>query len=158
MFVEALPNKRESILFVPPSIGCYLLEERKCTMPLVRISLIEGKPETYVGKVADAVHRALVDAISIPVQDRFQIITEHKQSHFIYDPEYLGIRRAADLVIVQITMSSGRSLDLRKALFARIAQLLNQEVGLRKEDVFVNVVEVAKENWSFGNGVAQYAT
>jgi 4-oxalocrotonate tautomerase len=126
-------------------------------MPLVRISLIEGKTEEYVRKVADAVHRSLVETISIPPQDRFQIITEHKQNHFIYDLEYLGIRRTADLIIVQITMSAGRSLDLRKALFMRIAQLLSQEVGLRKEDVFVNLVEVAKENWSFGNGEAQYA-
>ncbi len=127
-------------------------------MPLVRISLLAGKPESYLRKVSDAVHRALVDTISIPAQDRFQIITEHKQSQFVYDPEYLGIRRTAELVMVQITMSAGRSLDLKKALYTRIAQLLSQEVGLRKEDVFVNLVEVVKENWSFGNGEAQYAT
>jgi phenylpyruvate tautomerase PptA (4-oxalocrotonate tautomerase family) len=125
-------------------------------MPLVRISLLEGKPESYIAKVADAVHRALVETISIPAQDRFQLITEHSKSHFIYDPEYLKIRRTDNVIIIQITMSQGRTVDVRKALYRRIAELL-QDVGLRKQDVFVTLIEVAKENWSFGNGEAQYA-
>src|SRR5215510_2587526 len=72
------------------------LLSRGTLMPLVRISLLEGKPETYIAKVADAVHRALVETIAIPAQDRFQIITEHSKSHFIYDPEYLKIHRTGD--------------------------------------------------------------
>jgi len=127
-------------------------------MPLVRISLLEGKPESYIAKVGDAVHRALVETISIPAQDRFQIITEHSKSCFVYDPEYLKIHRTDDLIIIQITLSQGRSVDVRKALYHRIAELLAQELKLRPQDVFVNLVEVAKENWSFGNGEAQYAT
>jgi phenylpyruvate tautomerase PptA (4-oxalocrotonate tautomerase family) len=127
-------------------------------MPLVRIALVTGKPQSHKQKISDAIHRALVDAISIPAQDRFQIITEHAKADFIYDPQYLGIKRTDDLVIIQITMSAGRPLQLRKSLFQRIAELLHQEAGLRKEDVLINLVEVAKENWSFGNGEAQYAT
>ncbi len=127
-------------------------------MPLVRISLLAGKPEAHKRKVSDAIHRALVETISIPAQDRFHIVTEHTNADFIYDPQYLNIRRTDDLVIIQITLSTGRTLEVRKSLFRRIAELLNQEAGLRKEDVFINLVEVAKENWSFGNGEAQYAT
>jgi 4-oxalocrotonate tautomerase len=127
-------------------------------MPLVRISLLEGKPESYKRNVSDAVHRALVDTISIPAQDRFQIITEHAKTDLIYDPTYLNINRTDDVVIIQITMSAGRTLEVRKALFRRLADLLHQEAGIRREDVFVNLVETAKENWSFGNGEAQYAT
>jgi 4-oxalocrotonate tautomerase len=127
-------------------------------MPLVRIALLAGKPQSHKQKVSDAIHRALVETISIPAQDRFQIITENAKADFIYDPQYLSIKRTGDLVIIQITMSAGRSLELRKSLFQRIAELLHQEAGLRKEDVLINLVEVAKENWSFGNGEAQYAT
>jgi phenylpyruvate tautomerase PptA (4-oxalocrotonate tautomerase family) len=126
-------------------------------MPLVRISLIEGKRQSYIKKAGEAVHRAMVETISIPAQDHFQIITEHAKSRFIYDPEYLNIRRTNDLIIIQITLNQGRSLELKKALFKRIADLLHQELKLRKEDVLVNLVEVPKENWSFGNGEAQYA-
>src|SRR5262249_27905243 len=126
-------------------------------MPLVRISLLAGKPESHKRKIADAVHRALVETISVPVQDRFQIITEHAKSDLIYDPSYLNISRTDDVVIIQITLNAGRTLELRKSLFRRAAELLH-EVGLRKEDVLINLVEVAKENWSFGNGEAQYAT
>jgi len=127
-------------------------------MPLVRISLLEGKPESYKRKVADAVHRALVETISIPAQDRFQIITDHKNSDFIYDPQYLNISRTNELVIIQISLSAGRSIEIKKSLYRCIADLLHEEAGLRKEDVFVNLVEVGKENWSFGNGEAQYAS
>jgi len=127
-------------------------------MPLVRISLLEGKQESYLQKVSDAVHRAMVETIAVPPQDRFQVITEHAKSHFIYDPDYLNIRRSDDLVIIQITLNQGRGTELKKVLYKRIAELLHQAVNLRKEDVLVNLVEVAKENWSFGNGEAQYAT
>ena len=127
-------------------------------MPLVRISLLAGKPEVHKRKVSDAIHRAMVETISVPAQDRFQIITEHTNADFIYDPQYLNISRTDGLVIIQITLNAGRTLEVRKSLYRRIAELLNQEAGLRKEDVFINLVEVAKENWSFGNGEAQYAT
>jgi phenylpyruvate tautomerase PptA (4-oxalocrotonate tautomerase family) len=100
----------------------------------------------------------MVETVNVPAQDRFQIITEHARSDFIYDPQYLNIPRTDDLVIIQITLNAGRTTELKKGLYRRIADLLNQEAGIRKEDVFVNLVEVSKENWSFGNGEAQYAT
>jgi len=127
-------------------------------MPLVRISLVAGKPESYKRKISDAVHSALVETIAIPAQDRFQIITEHAAGDFVFDPQYLNIARTNDLVIIQVTLSAGRSVEIKKALYRHIADLINQETGLRREDVFINLVEVAKENWSFGNGEAQYAT
>lgn len=126
-------------------------------MPLVRISVLEGKQQSYLQKIGDAVHRAMVETISVPPQDRFQLITEHAKSHFIYDPSYLNIRRSDDLVIIQITLNQGRTLEAKKAFYKKLAELLHQELNLRKEDVLVSLVEVAKENWSFGNGEAQYA-
>jgi len=125
-------------------------------MPLVRISL---RPEAHAGRahlVSDAIHQALVDTIGVPVADRFQVITEHPAG-LVYDPGYLGIARTDGVVFVQITISAGRTLDQKKALFARIAALLQERAQVRPEDVFVNLLEVAKENWSFGNGIAQYA-
>jgi 4-oxalocrotonate tautomerase len=127
-------------------------------MPLVRIALRKGKSPEFRRALCDSIHRAMVETIKIPEQDRFQIVTEHDDSGLIYDPSYLGISRTDGVVLVQITLSAGRTLEVRKALFARIAQLLRESPGIRPEDVFVNLVEVAKENWSFGNGVAQYAT
>ena len=126
-------------------------------MPLVRISLIEGKQAEYRRKVGDAVHRALMDTINVPARDRFQVITQHARDDLVYDAEYLGIERSDDIVIVQVTISSGRSLQLKRALYRRIADNLALAVGLRPQDVWVNLVEVPKENWSFGNGVASYA-
>ena len=126
-------------------------------MPLVRISLLKGKPASYRRKVGDAVHQALVETIDVPAKDRFQLITEHDAEDFVYDREYLGIARSRDLVIIQATISAGRSLHLKRRLYRAIVDRLGATVQLRPEDVFVNLVEVAKENWSFGNGLASYA-
>jgi phenylpyruvate tautomerase PptA (4-oxalocrotonate tautomerase family) len=125
-------------------------------MPLVRVSLVKGKTPEYRRKVGDAIHRALVETIDVPPLDRFQLITEHEAGDLVYDPGYLGIARTNDIVIVQITLSGGRTLEKKRALFRRIADNL-AALGLRREDAWVNLVEVAKENWSFGNGVASYA-
>jgi len=132
--------------------------EDHSTMPLVRISLVEGKPETYRQKVGDAVHRAMVETINVPPLDRFQIITCHVKSDFIYDAEYLNISRSDDLIMIQITLNTGRTTEMKKAFYKRVVDLLVEEVKIRPEDVLICLVEVAKENWSFGNGVAQYAS
>ena len=125
-------------------------------MPLVRISLREGKSEQYKKALADGVHRAMVEAIDAPAQDRFQIITEHPAGGLIYDPSYLGIQRSDDIVMVQITLSAGRKLGQKRKLFKRITEILAENPGIHPQDVMINLVEVAWENWSFGNGEAQY--
>jgi 4-oxalocrotonate tautomerase len=126
-------------------------------MPLVRIDLREGKSEEYKKAIADGVHKALVERTGAPADDRFQIITEHAASGIISDPNYLGIKRSENIVMVQITLSAGRKLAQKRMLFQRMAEILKEKPGLRPEDLMINLVEVAWENWSFGNGEAQYA-
>lgn len=125
-------------------------------MPLIRIDLLEGKSEEYKRAIADGVHKALVEGAGAPADDRFQVITEHPAGGVIYDPNYLGIKRSDDIVMVQITLSAGRKLGQKKLLFKRMAEILKDKPGLRPEDLVINLVEVAWENWSFGNGEAQY--
>ena len=125
-------------------------------MPLVRISLREGKTEEYKKAPGDGVHRALVEAMDAPAQDRFQVITEHPAGGLIYDPTYLGIERTDNIVMVQITLSTGRKLAQKRKLLKRMAEILAEKPGLRPQDLMVSLVEVAWENWSFGNGEAQY--
>ncbi len=124
-------------------------------MPLVHISLKRERPASERRAIADAVHVALVGSIGVPADDRFQIVSG-QFDEVIYDPGYLGIARSDDLVIVQIHLSIGRSVAQKKALFAAISENLGA-AGVRREDVFVNLVETARENWSFGNGIAHYA-
>lgn len=128
------------------------------TMPLVRIDLREGKSPTYRRALGEGVHRAMVETVNVPAADRFQVITEHSANDLIYDPNYLDIARTDDVVFIQITLNAGRTTELKRALYARIVELLAQDPGVRPEDVLVSLVEVARENWSFGGGVAQYAT
>lgn len=126
-------------------------------MPLVRISLIKGKPDGFGKKIGEVVYRAMADTINVPAKDNFQIITEHDPSTLIYDPSYLDIPRTDDFVAIQITLNEGRSVEAKKTFFKTLAERLNRELKIRMEDVFVSLIEVRKENWSFGNGVAQYA-
>ncbi|HEX9443363.1 MAG TPA: tautomerase family protein [Candidatus Binatia bacterium] len=127
-------------------------------MPLVRISLMKGKPEGFGRQVGAAVYRTMVDAINVPAKDNFQIITEHDENGLIYDPSYLDVRRTDGIIFIQITLNEGRSVELKKAFYKTLAERLHRELDVRMEDVFVSLVEVKKENWSFGNGVAQYAS
>ncbi|MFL5275090.1 MAG: tautomerase family protein [Myxococcales bacterium] len=126
-------------------------------MPLVRVSVPAGKGAAYIAAIGESIHQAMVATINVPPGDRFQIFTEHAKGTLVIDPSYLGIERSPEAILVQITISAGRSVEMKKALFAKIAEGLARAPGLRKEDVFVNLVEVIKENWSFGNGIAQYA-
>ncbi|HEX4439830.1 MAG TPA: tautomerase family protein [Thermoanaerobaculia bacterium] len=127
-------------------------------MPLVRVDVLETRTQEELAAIGNGVHDALVEAIGIPAQDRFQVLSRHAEDALIFDRHYLGIFRTPGIVLVQITMSSGRTVEQKKSLFAAIARNLAASAGVRQEDVFVNLVEVAKENWSFGNGIAQYAT
>jgi len=126
-------------------------------MPFVRIDLRKGKDATYRQAVSRIVHEALV-GVGVPKDDRFQVIAEHDAANFVFDPNYLGVRRTEDLVMIQITWNEGRTLEQKKALYKAIADGLAESLSLRREDVLINLVEVRRENWSFGAGIAQYAT
>jgi len=119
---------------------------------------MRGKPAGFGEAAGRIVYEAMVETIGVPRGDRFQVITEHDQSALVYDPGYLDIVRSDGIVVIQATISEGRSVEQKKALYQRIAGRLNAELGVRVEDVLVNLVEVKKENWSFGNGIAQYVS
>jgi len=126
-------------------------------MPLVRIDLRRNPDPEFARRAGEEVYAAMRSTINVPEHDHFQVLTEHDTSHLIYDAQYLGIARSDALLIVQITLNEGRTLEQKKLLYRAIADGLRQRLGVRPEDVFINLVEVKKENWSFGNGLAQYA-
>jgi 4-oxalocrotonate tautomerase len=125
-------------------------------MPLVRISLRQRTSQEYRKALADGVHQAMVESIAIPPNDRFQVITEHAPEALIYDPQYLDVRRSDRIVFVQITLSFGRKPQQKRKLYKRMAEILAESPGLPPQDLLINLVEVSWENWSFGNGEAQY--
>jgi len=126
-------------------------------MPLSRISLKKGKSAQFRQAILDGVYLAMRETFDVPEDDRFMIVTEHGDGDFVYGSHYLGIDRSDDLVIIQLTVSNTRPLEKKRALYKRIVERLGDSPGVRPQDVFINLVEVAKENWSFGHGVAQYA-
>jgi phenylpyruvate tautomerase PptA (4-oxalocrotonate tautomerase family) len=127
-------------------------------MPLARIDLAQGKPETYRRTIGEVVYDAMTATLNVPANDRFQIIAEHPVENFVIDKTYLGIERTADCIVIQVTLNAGRTVDMKRAFYKAVADGLHERLGLRREDVVISLVEVAKENWSFGNGEAQYAS
>jgi len=125
-------------------------------MPFVRISLRQGTSPEYRKALADGVHRAMVETIAIPPDDSFQVITEYPLDGLLYDPQYLGVHRSDRMVLVQITLSFGRKPQQKRKLYKRIAEILAEAPGLLPQDLLINLVETSWENWSFGNGEAQY--
>ena len=126
-------------------------------VPLARIDMPEGKPADYKKTIGEVIYDAMLSTIDVPKDDRFQIFTEHKPGTLVIDPTYLGIKRSPECIIIQITLNGGRTVEKKRAFYKAIADGLHERLGLRREDVFINLVEVSKENWSFGNGEAQYA-
>ena len=126
-------------------------------MPLVRIHLMQGKPAEFRRRVGEIIYQTMVATINVPPKDNFQIITEHNEDSLIYDPGYLNIQRTEGIMIIQITLNEGRTVELKKAFYKGLAERLHGELGIQMEDIFISLVEVKKENWSFGNGIAQYA-
>jgi 4-oxalocrotonate tautomerase len=125
-------------------------------MPLLHISLRAGKPEAYRQAIFDNLYRALREALSVPEDDQFMTISEHDAANFRYGNAY-GVVRSADVVYIQIIVFNTRTVEQKKALFRRIAELLGENPGIQPEDVFVTILDAAKENWSVGNGLAQFA-
>jgi phenylpyruvate tautomerase PptA (4-oxalocrotonate tautomerase family) len=125
-------------------------------MPLARISVPAGKSADYRKTVGDVVYEAMLPTLKAPEGDRFQIVTEHSPNDLILDPNYLGISRTKDAIILQLTLREGRTVEQKKDFFKAVADGLHDRLKVRREDVFINLVETKKEDWSFGNGVAQY--
>ncbi|HTI17014.1 MAG TPA: tautomerase family protein [Trinickia sp.] len=125
-------------------------------MPLARIALPKGKSVQYREALTDGLQQALVETFNVPQDDQFMLLTEHAPADFVYNRHYLGIERSDDFIVIQLTVSDTRTVAQKQALYRRIVELLAERPGVRQEDVFINLVEVRPENWSFGFGEAQY--
>lgn len=127
-------------------------------MPLVRIDVPQGKPAEYRRTISDVVYDTTINVLNVPKDNRFHVIAEHASTNLLIDPTYYGIHRSENAIIIQITLNEGRAtLELKKVYYKALADGLHERLGLRREDVVINLVEVKKENWSLGNGEAQYA-
>jgi 4-oxalocrotonate tautomerase len=127
-------------------------------MPLVRIDLLRGKSPEYRKAICDGVYQALRETFNVPDEDRFMAVTEHGSDDLIFSASYMNIARSEGFVMIQLTVSNTRTVEQKKALYARIVELLSANPGIRPQDVFINLVQVTPEDWSFGNGIAQYVT
>ena len=123
-------------------------------MPFARIDMIKGKSAEFRQAVGDAVYQAMIDVLKAPAGDRFQVITEHDAENFVFDPDFLGIHRTAGCIIIQLTLVAGRSLEQKRGFYRQVADTLHKRLGVRREDVIINLVPVNVDDWSFGNGEA----
>lgn len=126
-------------------------------MPLSRISLCAGTTRAYRQAICDSVNDALSATFDVPADDKFTLVHEHEAENFHYSGDYLGVSRSDALVVIQVIANNTRPLDQKKRLYRRITELLGENPGVRPEDVFINLIEVPRENWSLGYGLAQYA-
>ncbi|MGX5733121.1 tautomerase family protein [Bosea thiooxidans] len=125
-------------------------------MPLIRISMRRGRPASEPAAIIDGVYRALRETFEVPEKDLFAVVHQHDADEFVFDANYFGFNRSAGLVIIQLTVANTRGVTQKKKLYAAIAENLAREPGLKPDDVFINLVEVKREDWSFGGGIAQY--
>lgn len=125
-------------------------------MPLVRIDVPDDLANGLETQIGDLVYDAMLECLKVPAGDKFQILTRHAESQIVKPKSYLGIEYSDQLIIIQITLNEGRDTDVKKAFYAKVAHSLHSRLGIRKEDIMISLVEVNKENWSFGDGEMQY--
>ena len=126
-------------------------------MPFVRIDISNDSPEDLGHAIGDLIYQAMRDTINVPEDDKFQVIARHEARDMVRPASYLGIAYSPGMVMIQVTLNQGRTVEMKKAFYRRVADDLHRRLHIRREDVFIHLVEVAKENWSFGNGEMQYA-
>lgn len=127
-------------------------------MPLVRIDVPQGKSAEYRRAISDVVYDTTINVLNVPENNRFHVISELAPTNLLIDPIYYGIQRSDSAIIIQITLNEGRAtLEMKKMYYKALVDGLHERLELRREDVFINLIEVKKENWSLGSGEAQYA-
>ncbi len=126
-------------------------------MPLVRIDMNKNSSAELRKAVSDTVYNAMISVAKVPEDDKFQIITPHEAGELVFPANgYLGINYTPNIIFIQVYWVAGRSIDVKKAFYRRIADDI-AKAGARKEDVFINLIDCAREDWSFGGGEMQYA-
>jgi 4-oxalocrotonate tautomerase len=123
-------------------------------MPFARIDLIKGKSVEYRQTIGDAVYRAMVEILKAPNDDRFQVITEHDEVNFVYDPQFFGVSRSKDLIFIQLTLAEGRTVEQKRGFYKAVVDDLHERLGVRREDIFFSLIGTGRDDWSFGNGEA----
>jgi len=127
-------------------------------MPLVRINVSRETSAESVQAISDVIYESMLAVANVPANDKFQIITRHAPGELIYPAEgYMGIDYSPGIVFIQVTWNAGRSIDVKKAFYKAVAEGIHKRAGVRIEDVWINLIDVQRENWSFGNGEMQYA-
>jgi len=139
------------------SLAAPLATKGKNAVPLARIDINRNTPADHVRIISNAVYGAMTEIANVPLHDKFQIITRHDADEIVYPEEgYLGIAYSPDIIFIQVTWVSGRTTDVKKQFYRRIADEIHEKAGVRKEDVWISLVESGREDWSFGNGDMQY--
>lgn len=126
-------------------------------MPFVRIDLSKKHPEGFAQQVGEIIYEVMTTHINVPIDDKFQVITKHESQELVMPKSYLGIEYSEDIIFIQVTLNEGRNTEMKKKFYAEICNGLVAKLKVRPQDIVINLIEVNKENWSFGNGEMQYA-
>jgi phenylpyruvate tautomerase PptA (4-oxalocrotonate tautomerase family) len=127
-------------------------------MPLARIDLAADTPAAHITAISEVVYDAMRSTANVPEHDKFQIINRHASDELVYPAAgYLGVSYTPGIVFIQITWNAGRSIEVKKAFYKAVAEGIQERTGISKQDVWINLIDVKREDWSFGNGDMQYA-
>jgi 4-oxalocrotonate tautomerase len=147
-------TSHEAYIILYPISG----EMEDTVMPLARIDVNQNASAELIRAVSDAIYNAMREFANVPANDKFLIVTRHAADEIIYPKDgYLGVDYSPNIILIQVTWVAGRSTEVKKKFYRRIADELHEKQGVRKEDVWINLVDSSREDWSFGNGEMQYA-
>jgi phenylpyruvate tautomerase PptA (4-oxalocrotonate tautomerase family) len=116
-------------------------------MPFVTITLHEGKDKKFIKSLSEIIHTAMHETIVFPPDVLFHKIDEVKKEHMIYLNEFRNVKRSEDMIFVECTIKTGRTVEQKQAMYIRISEDLFTKLGVRKEDIIIIIKENLPEDW-----------
>lgn len=125
-------------------------------MPFIRVEYMKGQyQDKDLPNISKSIQNVLMEEFNVPAKDYFQVFQSHDKSEFYYDPNYFNIPRTDKLLYIYVTLAPGRSQEKKFRFYKNLSYILSTNCDIRQENIFIVLVETGRDNWTFGNGLAQ---
>lgn len=120
-------------------------------MAIVRVDFSTDQPPEFAPTISRIINDCMQQVLGVPPTENYIVCQAYPVEAILHAPGNCPTERLGKIAFIQITLNQGRSTELKRTFFKQLGSELQASAYLKAEDVFINFVEVASENWSFGN-------
>lgn len=120
-------------------------------MAIVRVDFSTKQPAEFAPTVSRVINACMQQVLGVSPTENYIVCQAYPAEAILHAPDICSTERLEKIAFIQITLNQGRSAELKRKFFKQLGAELMETGYLKVEDMFINLVEVASENWSFGN-------